>query len=217
MDVVTFTRPALPAATLAFLLFAMVLPSVRLRRRTGRPALVLHRSGPPLQRVIGAGMALFMGAIVLWSAAHLAFGEQALGVWRVPAVLRWSGWALVAVGFAFTVRAQVEMGASWRIGIDSERTELVTWGLFGVVRNPIFSGMLVVVTGMALAAPSAWTVMGWLDYVLLVSLQVRLEEDHLLGLHGAAYQRYAARVGRFLPGVGRLEAPGLDAAPRITV
>jgi protein-S-isoprenylcysteine O-methyltransferase Ste14 len=59
--------------------------------------------------------------------------------------------------------------------------------------------------------------MGWLDYVLLVSLQVRLEEDHLLRLHGGAYQRYAARVGRFLPGVGRLEAPGLDAAPRITV
>ncbi|AFE05788.1 putative protein-S-isoprenylcysteine methyltransferase [Corallococcus coralloides DSM 2259] len=217
MDVATFTRPALPAATLAFLLFAMVLPSVRLRRRTGRPALVLHRSGPPLQRVIGVGMALFMGAIVLWSAAHLAFGEQTLGVWHVPDALRWSGWALVAVGFVFTVRAQVEMGASWRIGIDSDRTELVTGGLFGVVRNPIFSGMLVVVTGMALATPSAWTVMGWLDYVLLVSLQVRLEEDHLLRLHGATYQRYAARVGRFIPGVGRLEAPGLDAAPRITV
>lgn len=212
MDVATFTRPALPAATLAFLLFAMVLPSVRLRRRTGRTALVLHRSGPPLQRVIGMGMALFMGAIVLWSAAYLAFDEQALGVWRVPDALRWSGWALVAMGFIFTVTAQVQMGASWRIGIDSDRTELVTGGLFGVVRNPIFSGMLVVVTGIALATPSAWTVMGWLDYVLLVSLQVRLEEEHLLRLHGGAYQHYAARVGRFVPGVGRLASPGMAAA-----
>ncbi|RKH46483.1 methyltransferase family protein [Corallococcus sicarius] len=202
MDVTTFTRLALPLATLAFLLFAMVLPSVRLSRRTGRPALVLHRSGPPLQRVIGVGMALFMGAIVLWSAALLALGEAALGVWAVPGSVRWSGWALVVAGFVVTVRAQLEMGASWRIGIDSERTELVTGGLFNVVRNPIFSGMLAVVTGVTLATPSAWTVMGWLDYVLLVSLQVRLEEDHLQGLHGSAYQRYAARVGRFIPGVG---------------
>lgn len=202
MDVTAFTRLALPLSTLAFLLFAMVLPSVRLSRRTGRPALVLHRSGPPLQRVIGVGMALFMGAIVLWSAAHLAFGEEALGIWRVPGFIRWSGWALVVAGFVVTVRAQVDMGASWRIGIDSERTELVTGGLFNVVRNPIFSGMLAVVTGVTLATPSAWTVMGWLDYVLLVSLQVRLEEDHLLGLHGSTYQRYAARVGRFIPGVG---------------
>ncbi|RYZ39361.1 MAG: isoprenylcysteine carboxylmethyltransferase family protein [Myxococcaceae bacterium] len=204
MDITAFTRPALPFTTLAFLLFAFVLPSVRLRRRTGRPALVLHRSGPPLQRVIGVGMALFMSAIVLWSGAHLALGEQALGLWRVPALLRWSGWALVAMGFVFTVRAQFEMGTSWRIGIDSDRTELVTQGLFGFVRNPIFSGMLTVVTGVVLATPSAWTVMGWLDYVLLVSLQVRLEEDHLLRLHGQAYARYAERVGRFLPGVGRL-------------
>lgn len=202
MDVIAFTRLALPFATLAFLLFAMVLPSVRLSRRTGRPALVLHRSGPPLQRVIGVGMALFMGAIVLWSAAHLALGEEALGIWQVPGFVRWSGWALVVAGFVVTVRAQVDMGASWRIGIDSERTELVTGGLFRVVRNPIFSGMLAVVTGVTLATPSAWTVMGWLDYVLLVSLQVRLEEDHLLGLHGSAYQRYAERVGRFVPGVG---------------
>ena len=148
------------------------------------------------------GMALFMGAIVLWSVAHLAFGEEALGVWHVPGFVRWSGWALVAAGFVVTVRAQVQMGASWRIGIDSERTELVTGGLFSVVRNPIFSGMLAVVTGVTLATPSAWTVMGWLDYVLLVSLQVRLEEDHLLRLHGSDYARYAARVGRFVPGMG---------------
>ncbi|CAM3436511.1 isoprenylcysteine carboxylmethyltransferase family protein [Corallococcus sp. ZKHCc1 1396] len=214
MDIAAFTRPALPLTTLAFLLFALVLPSVRLRRRTGRPALVLHRSGPPLQRIIGVGMALFMLAIVLWSGAHLALGEQALALWHVPDAIRWSGWALVAVGFFVTVRAQVQMGASWRIGIDSERTELVTGGLFGIVRNPIFSGMLTVVTGVTLATPSAWTVMGWLDYVLLVSLQVRLEEEHLLRLHGNAYERYAERVGRFVPGVGRLASP---TAPVITV
>jgi protein-S-isoprenylcysteine O-methyltransferase Ste14 len=43
--------------------------------------------------------------------------------------------------------------------------------------------------------------------VLLVSIQVQVravEEPYLLRVHGPAYADYAARVGRFLPGVGRL-------------
>ena len=39
---------------------------------------------------------------------------------------------------------------------------------------------------------------------MFVSIQARLEEAHLIRLHGAAYRAFAARVGRFLPGVGRL-------------
>jgi protein-S-isoprenylcysteine O-methyltransferase Ste14 len=36
-------------------------------------------------------------------------------------------------------------------------------------------------------------------------LQVRaVEEPYLLSVHGDAYATYAARVGRFVPGVGRL-------------
>ena len=37
-----------------------------------------------------------------------------------------------------------EMGESWRIGVDpSETTTLVRTGVFGWVRNPIFTAMLV--------------------------------------------------------------------------
>ena len=37
-----------------------------------------------------------------------------------------------------------------------------------------------------------------------LELQVRaVEEPYLLRTHGDAYRAYAARVGRFLPGVGR--------------
>ena len=36
-------------------------------------------------------------------------------------------------------------------------------------------------------------------------MQVRaVEEPHLLATHGRAYADYAARVGRFVPGIGRL-------------
>src|SRR5439155_892973 len=69
-------------------------------------------------------------------------------------------------GAALVFLAQVQMGASWRIGLDpEERTDLVTAGLFGVVRNPIYAGMLATIVGIALLVPNvvalvrsdAWT------------------------------------------------------------
>ena len=41
--------------------------------------------------------------------------------------------------------------------------------------------------------------------VLLAAIQVQVravEEPYLLAVHGDAYRDYAARVGRFVPGVG---------------
>ncbi|MHC4447722.1 MAG: hypothetical protein ACYSXF_08095 [Planctomycetota bacterium] len=40
--------------------------------------------------------------------------------------------------------------------------------------------------------------------VLAVGGQTRAEEEHLAAMHGDPYRTYAARVGRFVPGVGRL-------------
>ena len=38
-----------------------------------------------------------------------------------------------------------------------------------------------------------------------LELQVRsVEEPYLLRTHGDAYRAYASRVGRFVPGIGRL-------------
>lgn len=45
---------------------------------------------------------------------------------------------------------------SWRIGVDvTERTALVTSGPFGVVRNPIFTSMLITSLGLSFAVPNA--------------------------------------------------------------
>jgi protein-S-isoprenylcysteine O-methyltransferase Ste14 len=44
--------------------------------------------------------------------------------------------------------------------------------------------------------------------VTALELQVRLvEEPYLLRTHGENYANYAARVGRFVPGVGLLHSP----------
>ena len=68
--------------------------------------------------------------------------------------------------------------------------------------------MLLMLLGLVLLTPSPWSFMGWLWAATLTALQVRVEERHLVALHGEAYARYASRVGRFVPCLGRLSPRG---------
>ena len=122
--------------------------------------------------------------------------------------VRATGVALFLTGLIATLYAQIAMGESWRIGVDEqEHTELVTSGPFALVRNPIFAGMLPATLGLVLLVPNTVAFLGLAALVVALEIQVRLvEEPYLLRRHGEAYRQYAARVGRFVPGLGRLEA-----------
>lgn len=126
------------------------------------------------------------------------------------AALHVAGAVLAVGGIATTFYAQVAMGSSWRIGVDeAERTELVTRGPFALVRNPIFAAMLPTGLGLTLLVPSWVSFAGLAGLIAALELQVRVvEEPYLLRIHGEAYADYAGRVGRFLPGVGRLRRAG---------
>ena len=158
-----------------------------------------------------------------WLAAVLFNGGVALGVLSVVDVHRGSldtidsvdvsalhviGIALAAAGGLTLFLAQLGMGESWRVGVnEEERTDLVTAGWVSLVRNPIYSAMILGLLGFALMVPA------WLGFVAVVvtglglELQVRaVEEPYLQRTHGDEYRRYASRVERFLPGVGRLRS-----------
>ena len=117
-----------------------------------------------------------------------------------------AGLVLAIAGIGATLVAQFAMGSSWRIGVDhDERTELVTTGPFALVRNPIFSAMIPTALGLVLLVPSWVAILGLAGLVVALELQVRVvEEPYLLRTHGRTYGEYAARVGRFVPGLGRL-------------
>ncbi|MCA0331957.1 MAG: isoprenylcysteine carboxylmethyltransferase family protein [Actinobacteria bacterium] len=120
-----------------------------------------------------------------------------------------AGVVVAVFGISLTCAAQLAMGASWRIGVDpAERTALVTGGPFRLVRNPIFSAAILTFTGLAATVPNAVALVGLGLVVIGIQIQVRrIEEPYLRSVHGRHYQQYAARVGRLLPGIGRLRAP----------
>jgi protein-S-isoprenylcysteine O-methyltransferase Ste14 len=173
-------------------------------RRTGSTGLHgLPRNASSLERAAGA---LFVLALLMGGTAPILALLDVLE--PIPAldgaVGNALGTVLAVVGIGLTFGAQLAMGDSWRVGVDpEERTELVTDGPFRLVRNPIYSAMLPTVFGLVLMVPSAVAVAAFVTLLIALEMQVRLvEEPYLLGVHGDAYARYAARVGRFIPGLG---------------
>ena len=71
-----------------------------------------------------------------------------------------------------------------------ETTTLVRKGVFGSVRNPIFTAMLIFRSGIALVMPNAVAIVGFVLLVLTIEVQVRVvEEPYLATKHGAGATR----------------------------
>ena len=119
--------------------------------------------------------------------------------WMSSSFLTVIGIALLIAALIWVLIAQIQMGDSWRIGIDEKsKSPLVQNGLFGVSRNPIFLGMLIMLAGMMLILPTAATLVITVLGFVLIHVQIRLEEAFLLEKYGEEYRRYQARVRRWM-------------------
>jgi protein-S-isoprenylcysteine O-methyltransferase Ste14 len=186
------------ASLFVFIAIAFGLRTWLQLRSTGESGFVGLRPGAtPIERV--AGVAMVLAFVLVPAGAWL--GDPLL-----PRGLAALGVALVVLGTAGTFAAQITMRDAWRIGVDpAARTALVTDGSFRWVRNPIFTMMIVASLGLALicSTPSMLA----LPAVLVAALEVQVrvvEEPYLRAVHGERYLQWAARTGRFVPGVGRL-------------
>ena len=151
----------------------------------------------------------------------LVLGSPALGVAGVlkpaarTATAGAAGAALLAAATVGARRAQRTMGAAWRTGVGGGAAgPLVEDGPFARVRNPVYTAFLAAATGAALLAPTPAALAGAVVLAAGLELQTRaVGEPHRLRAHGSRYVQYAARVGRFVPGVGCLR-PGTGSAQR---
>ena len=179
--------------------------AVQLRRTGSTGVHGLPRDASPLERFAGA---LFVTSLAMGGAAPvlalLGVLEPVSALDHTPVQI--AGLVLGVGGIGLTFGAQLAMGDAWRIGVDpEERTELVTDGPFGLVRNPIYSAMIPTVFGLVLMVPNALAIAAIACLVIALELQVRLvEEPYLLRGHGEAYAKYASQVGRFVPGIGMI-------------
>lgn len=109
------------------------------------------------------------------------------------------GIVLSMSGLLFGFIAQLQMGDSWRLGLnESENTNLVDHGIFAYSRNPIYLGYLVSNLGFFMMMPNAVSLCVLsLSYVCL-AIKIRLEEVYLIRKNGLEYEKYLTRVRRWV-------------------
>ena len=140
--------------------------------------------------------------IALASAIVPAYTDR-IGLWTIDGeTTRWVGVVLYTLGGVlrmwpvFVLRSRF----SGLVAIQPGHA-LETHGIYGLVRNPSYLGMLILMLGWGLAFR------GWsgvvLALLLLVPVVARIRaEERLLGAHfGAEYDAYVARTWRLVPGI----------------
>jgi protein-S-isoprenylcysteine O-methyltransferase Ste14 len=125
--------------------------------------------------------------------------------WATLPTLRWLSALIFIASVALIAVAQIQMGASWRVGVPAEGPgALVSHGIFRWSRNPIFAGMIGASFALLIWSPHVVTAAIFTLTWTLSLIQVRIEEEALREKHGDAYEHYAAHVGRWF---GRDDRP----------
>jgi len=118
-----------------------------------------------------------------------------VGAWGLPAPASSVGLLAAILGTAVFVWGTRTMRSAETMGVTGD---LYTHGPYAYTRNPQYVGMIVGVSGGSLAVDSALVATLAAAHVGWVLLLPRAEEPHLRAEFGDEYDRYAARVPRFV-------------------
>jgi protein-S-isoprenylcysteine O-methyltransferase Ste14 len=164
---------------LAVFLLATWIPSFYLMRTN--PAALDRRmhAGPaqetrPVQKVISFIAFLSLVAIVVVSALDHRFGWS-----TVPTSMSVLGAVLVAIGLTATMLVVIQNGyAAANITVESGQT-LVSTGMYGLVRHPMYAGTVIIMIGIPPALGSYWGLLILIPVLVVLALRIRDEEDML--------------------------------------
>ena len=124
----------------------------------------------------------------------IAFGWSLL-----PAGARFTGFCTGMLGDMIFLLSVLCMKDSWRAGIpDTDKTQLVTTGIYAFSRNPAFLGFDFMYTGVLLMYCNVLTLGFSLFAMIMLHLQILQEERFLASTFGEPYREYCRRVFRYL-------------------
>ena len=114
-------------------------------------------------------------------------------VWK----LVWTPWQIVGLtifvpAFLLFVLARIELGRAF--SVKAKASTLVTTGLYGRIRNPIyvFGGLMSV--GIFIFVHRPWWLLIWVPLIPLQVFRVRKEQQVLEAKFGDAYRDYKRRT-----------------------
>ena len=158
------------------------------RRVTGQEVFIL------LLLLLGGFIMPILYAVTNW----LDFANYSLPAWA-----GWLGVLLLAGGLFIFWRAHADLGLNWSPSLEiREKHELITSGIYGVIRHPMYASQWLVALAQPLLLQN-W-IAGFLNLLAFIPfylLRVKAEEQMMLDTFGTEYQEYSKRTGGVFPKV----------------
>jgi len=117
----------------------------------------------------------------------------------LPHLPQWPAQLVLIIGLIEVVWAFMQLRnfiSVWPTPKDD--AELVTWGLFAIVRHPIYSGLILCTGGYAFYKADLYKLLICIALFILFYFKSAYEEKRLTERY-KIYPRYKKRVGRFFP------------------
>lgn len=108
------------------------------------------------------------------------------------------GLGCMVAGVVMMVVAFVNLGPALTPTPVPNRTALRQHGLYRWIRHPIYTGLLLIMAGVALRSIGWLPVLAWLLLAVVLNVKARWEERMLLAAY-PDYRQYFTKTGRFLP------------------
>lgn len=143
----------------------------------------------------------------------LMYGALLIALLPVPGLRqRWLPlllWFGVSVGLAIqlssawlAIWARKHLGQNWSGAITAKVDhQLIRTGPYRTIRHPIYTGMLGMFLGTAVVSGELHGLLGLIIISVAYWRKVRLEEQHLRGHFGRAYDDYRKKSWRLIPGI----------------
>lgn len=116
----------------------------------------------------------------------------------------WTGWlgVLLTAGALFIFwRAHADLGLNWSPSLEiREKHELITRGIYGVIRHPMYASQWLLVIAQPLLLQN-W-IAGFLNLLVFIPfylLRVQAEEQLMMETFGERYRTYMQKVGAVVP------------------
>jgi protein-S-isoprenylcysteine O-methyltransferase Ste14 len=158
----------------------------------------------PTRHQIAYRLLAGLGAVLLFGIYRHDLPVEMI-LWRTPIVLAWAMVAVVLAGLLFTWWARIYLGRLWSSSVTRKAGHhVVDTGPYGIVRHPIYTGIIL---GSLATAAIRGTALAWLGALVMTTgwvIKARLEEEFLRDQLGPEmYGAYARRVPMLVPLPGR--------------
>ena len=123
----------------------------------------------------------------------------ALNISYCETAVRIAGTLIAATGVAIFIVSVWTMQDSWRAGVaKTEKTRLITGGIYQMSRNPAFLGFDLLYIGIAMMFFHLVLLVISLFAIVMLHLQiVKVEENFLMEVFGEEYRGYRQKVCRY--------------------